>query len=547
MRTFILFASFLNAIIAFKYMGTNQAGAEFGSNLPGVYMVDYTFPTTTSIDYFVNNGMNIFRVPFLWERLQPSLNGDFDSSYFAGLDKTVKYITGTKGVNIILDAHNYGRYQNTPIGQGIDYSAFANLWSRLAGIYKSNPKVLFGLMNEPHDMPYANVFTAMQAGVSAIRSAGATGTILVPGNDWTGAHSWTDGSSAAMVAINDPLDNIMFEMHQYFDNNYSGNGACVNSFDPEAIFGPATAWLRSTGNVAFLGEFGIEKTVNCLSVLDKTMVYLAANSDVWQGWTWWAAGPWWGSYKYSLESGAGDSQFAVLKKYMNSASPSASSTSGSNQPSTTGSNLPSTTGSAPTIAPAAAPRPSGTTGRVKAASTTGSNQPSTTGAAGGSTVPPGTTSNCTSGNMKCLSNGVYATCNRGVWGAAQNCLSGTYCSPQGQYIYCLKGSAPASSTSSSSTSSTSSTSSSSTSTSGSALPSSTSSNASPVPVTPAPAAPVPVTPASGTCSMGQLRCAGTTQYQTCGNGPNGGFVWSVAQSCQAGLSCHAYGDQIYCY
>ena len=29
--------------------------------------------------------------------------------------------------------------------------------------------------------------------------------------------------------------------------------------------------------------------------------YVEANSDVWLGWTWWAAGPWWGNYMFTLE------------------------------------------------------------------------------------------------------------------------------------------------------------------------------------------------------------------------------------------------------
>jgi len=44
---------------------------------------------------------------------------------------------------------------------------------------------------------------------------------------------------------------------------------------------------------------------------------MESNSDVWQGWTWWAAGPWWGNYMYSLEPTAnGDApQMAWLKPH----------------------------------------------------------------------------------------------------------------------------------------------------------------------------------------------------------------------------------------
>jgi endoglucanase len=49
----------------------NLAGADFGEgNLPGTFDVDYTYPTFEEVDYFVGKGMNVFRIPFRWERLQ---------------------------------------------------------------------------------------------------------------------------------------------------------------------------------------------------------------------------------------------------------------------------------------------------------------------------------------------------------------------------------------------------------------------------------------------------------------------------------------------
>ncbi len=58
------------------------------------------------MDYFVSKQMNVFRVPFKWERLQPTLEGDFDSSYASSLDSVVSYATG-KGVWVLLDVHKY--------------------------------------------------------------------------------------------------------------------------------------------------------------------------------------------------------------------------------------------------------------------------------------------------------------------------------------------------------------------------------------------------------------------------------------------------------
>ena len=53
------------------FAGVNLAGAEFGEySLPGTINTDYTYPLEAEVDYFVRKGMNTFRIPFLWERLQ---------------------------------------------------------------------------------------------------------------------------------------------------------------------------------------------------------------------------------------------------------------------------------------------------------------------------------------------------------------------------------------------------------------------------------------------------------------------------------------------
>lgn len=42
------------------------------------------------------------------------------------------------------------------------------------------------------------------------------------------------------------------------------------------------------------------------------------NADVWLGWTYWAAGPWWGDYMYTLEPSDGKDrpQMGIISKYL---------------------------------------------------------------------------------------------------------------------------------------------------------------------------------------------------------------------------------------
>jgi endoglucanase len=46
--------------------------------------------------------------------------------------------------------------------------------------------------------------------------------------------------------------------------------------------------------------------------------YMQTNNNVWIGWTWWAAGPWWDEYMYTLEpkAGADRPQMSWLTPYL---------------------------------------------------------------------------------------------------------------------------------------------------------------------------------------------------------------------------------------
>ena len=288
--------------------GVNLSVAEFGeNNLPGTYGSDYTYPTHAEVDYFTGKGMNVFRLPFRWERLQRSANTAFDAAEQARIDDFVGY-AASKGASIILDPHNYARYYGTIIGQGnVPASAFADFWTRLADRYKSNPKVIFGLMNEPHDMATELWRDDANAAIAAIRATGATNLILVPGNGYTGAHSWLQNyygtpNGTVMLSISDAGNNFAFDVHQYLDGNFSGTSEnCTGTTIGAEKLVAFTNWLHQNNRRGFLGEFGGGRNQTCYAAIDNMLNYVEANRDVWLGWTYWAAGPWWGEYIFTLE------------------------------------------------------------------------------------------------------------------------------------------------------------------------------------------------------------------------------------------------------
>ncbi|KAF3399472.1 putative endo-beta-1,4-glucanase B [Talaromyces pinophilus] len=302
---------------SFEWFGSNESGAEFGSgNIPGVEGTDYTFPNTTAIQILIDAGMNIFRVPFLMERMIPTeMTGSLNTAYFEGYSEVINYITG-QGAHAVVDPHNFGRYYGTPISSTSDFQTF---WSTLASQFKSNDKVIFDTNNEYHDMDESVVVALNQAAIDGIRDAGATTQyIFVEGNSYTGAWTWTTYNTA-MVNLTDPSGLIVYEMHQYLDSDGSGTSdQCVSSTIGQERVVDATTWLQTNGKRGILGEFAGGANSVCEEAVKGMLNYLEQNSGVWLGASWWSAGPWWGDYIFSMEPPSGTAYvnyLSILESY----------------------------------------------------------------------------------------------------------------------------------------------------------------------------------------------------------------------------------------
>ncbi len=303
--------------------GVNVSSAEFG-NLPGQYGISHIYPGRATLEALADAGVNVIRLPFRWERLQPSLFGPLSQAELGPLMETVKLIRELD-MYVVLDPHNYAEYVPNRIGSGgLSLDALADFWGRLASRFSEDDSVLFLLMNEPIGITAAVWTDVANRSIASIREAGAGNLILVPGTIWTGASHWFDaqdgGSNAeTLLSIEDPLNHFAFEVHQYLDDDFSGtNAACPRTADAIQALEGFSGWLRQHGYSGFLGEFGGTKAANCLSGLKDVADYMELNSDIWLGWTAWAAGEWWGDYPYSLQPAEGvfPPQMEALKPFL---------------------------------------------------------------------------------------------------------------------------------------------------------------------------------------------------------------------------------------
>jgi endoglucanase len=289
---------------------------------------DYPVFTDNLVDYYRSKGIGVIRLFFSWERVQSELFGPVPATgaryltYFNQYSRVVDHATSL-GVVVIIEPWQANAdggvggasWRGQPIGPGgVDADALADLWSKLASIFKGNPLVEYGLVNEPNNMSTMLWWETAQTCVDAIRGAGATSTVYVPGNGWTGAGTWTaDWYDTAVPArsnaygwlnangagkpLSDPLGKTQAEVHLYLDADASGNSDTLVSttIAPERL-SVTVDEAAVQGYQVFVAEIGLFAGEPAApTAWGEFITYLAAHARVCTGFAWWAGGEpvWW--------------------------------------------------------------------------------------------------------------------------------------------------------------------------------------------------------------------------------------------------------------
>ncbi|CAD6564569.1 MAG: hypothetical protein CYPHOPRED_004081 [Cyphobasidiales sp. Tagirdzhanova-0007] len=270
--------------------GINLAGLDFGSdvwaNAPSTPH-SYSVPPMDQIAHFASQGVNVIRLPFLWQYMEPQGPGSgLDPTYFGLYDSYVQNAL-SKGVHVIIDPHNYGRWDNQIIGQSsVTNEQFNSLW------------------DEPHDLDQWPWQTTLQSAVTAIRGLGAnTQTILLPGINYTAASAFQSTNWAFLSDITDPAggtDLLLFDLHIYFDANSAGVSPNCQTNHISDVLQPVANFLVEKGRKGFVSELGGGSTGSCEPILGQALGFIKSNPDAYAGFTVWAAGGFAPSYALSL-------------------------------------------------------------------------------------------------------------------------------------------------------------------------------------------------------------------------------------------------------
>jgi len=243
----------------------------------------------------------------------------------------------------MIDIHNFARFNGNDqiIGQGgPSDDQFVSLWTQLANKYSNNEKIVFELMNEPHDLDVKIWAATCQKVVTAIRKAGATSQmILLPGTNFDSAATLvSSGSADALMAITNPdgsNTNLLLDIHKYLDIDNSGTHAeCIT--DNKGNFSIVADYLRGKGRKGFISETGASSQASCMTAFCAQNTFINSNADVFVGLVVWGAGSFDTSYVLSLTPSKSGNSFkdnalmsqCVLAPWVNSntsAQPPASS------------------------------------------------------------------------------------------------------------------------------------------------------------------------------------------------------------------------------
>ncbi|HEV7800409.1 MAG TPA: cellulase family glycosylhydrolase [Burkholderiales bacterium] len=318
-----------NHMLGSQRNGLNHVSMNMGSfdRVAGpIRGTNYPLYADALLNWYQAKHVSSARLMFTWEAVQSTLGGPVPpagpgyANYWTDLVSVLTRLLA-RGVYVTLAPWQFNAasddtdivYDNAPVTPG----AFANFWGKLAaainGVTGNDQRVAFDLLNEPHThaesgnksgdigISLADWFTCAQAAINAIRAAGATNTIFVPGMAYTAASSFTtNGSAAQWLALTDPQNNIAVTVHCY-----SGLGSVSSTVLRNACSALVT-WARTNGVKVHIGEIAIDAGPNGRPTHCSTFAmaqaqwadwnkFCIANDDVLVGWNWWAnsAPGWW--------------------------------------------------------------------------------------------------------------------------------------------------------------------------------------------------------------------------------------------------------------
>jgi endoglucanase len=315
----------------FKYAGINMPQLSFGKAFPGKAGTDYKILTKEDMKPFRDAGFNTVHLATQWERIQPdptvfrlTTNTNYPNYPYEVTQSAIA--AGELGLECIIGIRSFAEHLvdgKLRILGSADAPGDKFIWMLRRFdeyIYSfTGVRHHIDIMNEPRP-PIDTYNWASIAELASLVLKKDDRMVLACGNGYSGASGWSSnwyGSSNAVVMKAAIGGGAVVNVHCYIDQDGSGEykTAAVKG-SGATVLAAVTGWARNVGAKLFLGEFGVPNDAAAIKETEDMLGYMYDNRDVWQGWCWWAGGPWWGSYKLAIDPKSTDPRVAMLKRWM---------------------------------------------------------------------------------------------------------------------------------------------------------------------------------------------------------------------------------------
>jgi endoglucanase len=244
------------------------------------------------------------RVPVRWSNhAAPSADATLDPVFATRVDKVIDALLA-KGVYVIVDMHHYTQLSGDrlhPNEFGVDPAVLEtrliNMWRQIALRYKDrSPKLLFELLNEPHERLDGQAWNALAARtLAAVRESNPTRAVLIGPGYWNSVRD--------LLKLRLPPDrNVIVSIHNFdpfpfthqgvmhLPNPFPTGTTCCNAGQRKEItdaLDAARRWSQENGYPLHLGEFGTHNAADMASREGYARLVRDEAERRGIGWTYW--------------------------------------------------------------------------------------------------------------------------------------------------------------------------------------------------------------------------------------------------------------------